>query len=251
MRKTTKRITPENVRELSRCEIFVFGSNLAGHHHGGAARTAHQKFGAEWGVGSGATGQCYAIPTMHGGVDAIKPYVDEFIEYAKNHPKNRFLVTRVGCGIAGFKDEEMAALFRPAQYLPNISFPEDWICCFVTWNEIEERYDRPEPEPLPAVVDDEVIRLLCEKYSYEIGAGIYYSVPKFRIRYVVGDNRCGTANFGDFFFDKQGQLYVWHTDDCWCKQHKQDIVEEVFGDECYRRGYAVPHVFDGVCADTL
>lgn len=90
-----RRITPKNVTELSMCEIFVFGSNLQGHHHGGAARTAHERFGAEWGVGSGPTGQCYAIPTMHGGVADIKPYVDEFVEYAKAHPNNRFLVTRV------------------------------------------------------------------------------------------------------------------------------------------------------------
>lgn len=66
MKKTNKRITPELITELSRCEIFVFGSNLEGQHHGGAARTAHEKFGAEWGVGDGPTGRCYAIPTMLG-----------------------------------------------------------------------------------------------------------------------------------------------------------------------------------------
>ena len=59
-----KVVTPDHITHLSACEVFVFGSNLAGHHHGGAARMAHECFGAEWGVGVGPTGQCYAIPTM-------------------------------------------------------------------------------------------------------------------------------------------------------------------------------------------
>lgn len=99
---------------LENDEIFVFGSNLAGHHMGGAARAANLKFGAEWGVGVGMTGQTYAIPTMQGGVETIKPYVDEFIEFAKRHQDLKFLVTRIGCGIAGFKDEEIAHLFKKA-----------------------------------------------------------------------------------------------------------------------------------------
>lgn len=121
------RITPEYITTLSDDEIFVFGSNLQGRHGGGAARMAHQRFGAEWGVGTGPTGQTYAIPTMHGGVEAIKPYVDEFIEYAESHPQNRFLVTRVGCGIAGFIDSQIAPLFAGALRLPNVSLPLDWL----------------------------------------------------------------------------------------------------------------------------
>lgn len=121
------RITPEYITTLSDDEIFVFGSNLQGRHGGGAARMAHQRFGAEWGVGTGPTGQTYAIPTMHGGVEAIKPYVDEFIEYAESHPQNRFLVTRVGCGIAGFTDGQIAPLFAGALRLPNVSLPLDWL----------------------------------------------------------------------------------------------------------------------------
>ena len=108
---------------LGENEIFVFGSNLAGMHGGGAARTAHQKFGAEWGVGVGMTGRCYAIPTMHGGVDKIKPYVDEFIEFAKAHGEYRFLVTRIGCGIAGFTPSQIAPLFAGAADVPNILLP--------------------------------------------------------------------------------------------------------------------------------
>ncbi len=123
----TDRIASDNIVELSKDEIFVFGSNLAGLHLGGAARVACVKFGAEWGVGNGRTGRTYAIPTMHGGIDEIKPYVDEFIEYARNHPDNRFLLTRIGCGIAGFKDIQMAPLFKEAWKLSNVCFPKDWI----------------------------------------------------------------------------------------------------------------------------
>ena len=95
-------ITPDYITRLEPNEIFVFGSNLAGFHGGGAARIAYEQFGAEWGVGVGRTGQCYAIPTMQGGVETIRPYVNEFIRYAEQHPELTFLVTRIGCGIAGF-----------------------------------------------------------------------------------------------------------------------------------------------------
>jgi hypothetical protein len=93
-------------------------------HGGGAARVAHRKFGAEWGVGIGLTGQTYAIPTMQGGVETIAPYVDEFIEFASNHKELKFYVTRIGCGIAGFRDEEIAPLFRNALGEPNIILPQ-------------------------------------------------------------------------------------------------------------------------------
>lgn len=116
--------TPEFISELNDREIFVFGSNLQGMHGGGAARVAHRKFGAEWGVGIGLTGQTYAIPTMQGGVETIAPYVDEFIEFASNHKELKFYVTRIGCGIAGFRDEEMAPLFRNALGEPNIILPQ-------------------------------------------------------------------------------------------------------------------------------
>ena len=111
---------------LEKDEIFVFGSNLAGQHKGGAAKAAHLKFGAEWGVGVGLTGQAYAIPTMQGGVETIKPYVDEFIEFAKAHTDLKFLVTRIGCGIAGFKDVEIAPLFKKALSVYNIFLPKEF-----------------------------------------------------------------------------------------------------------------------------
>ena len=120
------RITPEFITSLQPNEVFVFGSNLAGFHGGGAAHIAHAKFGAIWGQGVGMQGQSYAIPTMQGGVETIQPYVDQFIDYARQHPEDRFLVTRIGCGIAGFTDEEIAPLFHEAVDVENIRLPIEW-----------------------------------------------------------------------------------------------------------------------------
>ena len=116
--------TPEMIRELADNEVFVFGSNLGGLHGGGAARAAMQRFGAVWGQGVGLQGQSYAIPTMQGGVETIKPYVDEFIEFARTKPELFFYVTRIGCGIAGFRDEEIAPLFAKALSLENVALPK-------------------------------------------------------------------------------------------------------------------------------
>ncbi len=121
------RYTPEHIDKLEPNEIFVFGSNLQGMHGGGAARTAVRKFGAVMGQGVGLQGQSYAIPTMQGGVDTIKPYVDQFIEFAKQHTEHTFLVTRIGCGIAGFKDTDIAPLFANAQSLPNVVLPKSFV----------------------------------------------------------------------------------------------------------------------------
>ena len=121
-----KRTTPEFITELQPNEIFVFGSNLKGMHGGGAAYIAYRKFGAIMGQGVGLQGQSYGIPTMQGGVETIRPYVDEFIEFAKEHPDLTFLVTRIGCGIAGFTDEEIAPLFVKAHEVENIVLPPNW-----------------------------------------------------------------------------------------------------------------------------
>ncbi|WP_298646955.1 hypothetical protein [uncultured Proteiniphilum sp.] len=121
-----RRVTPDYISDLQENEIFVFGSNLEGTHGGGAARTAHEKFGAIWGQGAGLQGQSYGIPTMHGGVEEIRPYVEEFIDFAISHPDLLFLVTRVGCGIAGFHDSEISPLFTRALEVPNVYLPESF-----------------------------------------------------------------------------------------------------------------------------
>lgn len=119
--------TPDAIDSLKSDEVFVFGSNLHGHHGGGAARAARKKFGAIWGQGVGLQGQSYAIPTMQGGVETIKPYVDQFIDFAREHTELFFYVTRIGCGIAGFKDSDIAPLFKDAMDVHNICLPESFI----------------------------------------------------------------------------------------------------------------------------
>lgn len=118
--------TPDRITELKPDEVFVFGSNLAGMHGGGAAYAAFKLFGAVMGCGVGLRGQSYAIPTMQGGVETIKPYVDDFIAFAKEHPELFFFVTRIGCGIAGFRDKEIAPLFAEAHGLENVCLPESF-----------------------------------------------------------------------------------------------------------------------------
>lgn len=118
---------PERISELKDNEIFVFGSNLAGAHGGGAALLAYRRFGAIWGNGVGLQGQSYAIPTMQGGVETIRPYVDSFIQFAQEHKQFTFLVTRIGCGIAGFRDEDIAPLFKEAEDVVNIILPKEFV----------------------------------------------------------------------------------------------------------------------------
>ena len=119
--------TPERITELKDNEIFVFGSNLAGSHGGGAAWLAYERFGAVWGQGVGLQGRSYGIPTMQGGVETIRPYVDEFIAFAAAHPEYTFLVTRIGCGIAGFTTHEMAPLVAKAIDMENVLLPKAFV----------------------------------------------------------------------------------------------------------------------------
>jgi len=119
--------TPERITDLNPNEIFVFGSNLEGVHGGGAARLAYDRFGAIWGQGVGLQGQSYAIPTMQGGVETIRPYVDEFVRFAKTRPDLKFYVTQIGCGIAGFRVEEIAPLFHTAINVENIILPKEFV----------------------------------------------------------------------------------------------------------------------------
>lgn len=119
--------TPDKISAVGENEIFVFGSNLAGRHLGGAARAAVQRFGAVMGQGEGRQGNSYAIPTMQGGVETIRPYVDRFIGFAIQHPELIFYVTKIGCGIAGFKIEEIAPLFCNALSVDNIRLPKEFV----------------------------------------------------------------------------------------------------------------------------
>lgn len=119
--------TPESITTLGHRDIFVFGSNLSGHHAGGAARFALNRFGAVWGQGEGLQGNSYAIPTMQGDIDTIKPYVDTFIDFAEYEKALTFYVTKIGCGIAGFAIKDIAPLFRNAYNLPNVILPIEFV----------------------------------------------------------------------------------------------------------------------------
>lgn len=125
--KPLRRYTPEIVTSLAPSEIFVFGSNIQGKHRGGAAAFATKNFGAQWGVGEGITGQCYALPTMEGGVDYIRDKVNNFLNFASKHHEYTFLVTPIACGIAGFTPEQIAPLFMDALGMSNIILPK----CFI------------------------------------------------------------------------------------------------------------------------
>ena len=117
------RVTPENISSLKPGEIFVFGSNISGSHTGGASLFALEHFGAVMGQGNGLQGQSYAIPTVFKSVTPIREYVWEFIHFADMHRELTFYVTRIGCGVAGFRDEEIAPLFADAVGLRNIYLP--------------------------------------------------------------------------------------------------------------------------------
>lgn len=123
------RVASDRIGELGENEIFVFGSNIQGMHGGGAAWFAHKNFGAEWGVGEGLTGRTYALPTMEGNA-SLQKAVEHFTDCAKQHPELTFLVTAVGCGIAGYLPKQVAPLFKEAAGLENVYLPQ----CF--WDEL-------------------------------------------------------------------------------------------------------------------
>jgi hypothetical protein len=109
--------------------VFVFGSNLSGAHGAGAAAFARFWYGAVYGVGVGRTGQSYALPTKDEDIntlplDRISGYVTEFLDYAREHSNEEFFVTRVGCGLAGYTDEQIAPMFRGAP--DNCVFEQSW-----------------------------------------------------------------------------------------------------------------------------
>ena len=111
-------------------QIMVFGSNLSGIHGGGAARAAHKEYGAKWGVAEGITGQCYAIPTVQEQIAGpltiaqIGRSVATFLHHAATHPEDKFFVTRIGCGLAGHADADVAPMFCDAPL--NCSLPDTW-----------------------------------------------------------------------------------------------------------------------------
>lgn len=124
--------SPNNITSLKNNEVFVFGSNLAGIHGKGAALTAVKKYGAMYGKGYGHYGNSFAIPTKDEflrplNIDKIHRYIHSFVQYASEHPELEFMVTRIGCGLAGFNDSQIASLFYTIPGSKNIHLPEEFI----------------------------------------------------------------------------------------------------------------------------
>ena len=130
------RVTPDNITELKANQVFVFGSNVYGLHNGGAAKYAKEHFGAIFGQCRGLQGQSYAIPTTDQSLKSIADDVDDFIQFADRHPELTFLVTRIGCGHAGFSAHDIAPLFARAYGLPNVFLPAEF------WEILTYRYPK-------------------------------------------------------------------------------------------------------------
>ncbi len=124
--------TENNITTLENNQIFVFGSNESGRHGKGAAKTA-LRWGAKYGQAEGLQGKTYGIPTVNSTISnslpisKIKIYVDRFILFAKERQDLHFLVTEIGCGLAGFSPKEIAPLFKEAINMSNISLPAKFI----------------------------------------------------------------------------------------------------------------------------
>ena len=170
--------TPDYIDSLLPKQIFVFGSNALGYHTGGASGTARKKFGAVWGQAEGLQGQCYAIPVDYGKNirkdGEVRAAVGRFITFAKEHPDLFFLVTRVGCGIAGYHDEEMAQFFIDALELKNVSLPKSFVEALGGGASYDlERFLKPQ--------DLEFNEALNEvKSGYKHGHWIWYIFPQIK-----------------------------------------------------------------------
>ena len=122
--------TPYKITKLGHNEVFCFGSNEAGRHGAGAAYLAVTKFGAVYGNGEGLQGNSYALPTKDFNLqtlplDKIKWHVDRFLDFASKRSELRFLVTQIGCGLAGYKPEDIAPLFKSCP--PNVVLPKEFM----------------------------------------------------------------------------------------------------------------------------
>ena len=172
----SKRITAERITELKPQEVFVFGSNLAGIHGAGAAKLAYEKFGAKWGYGKGLYGQSYALPTknseirtMH--INNINDCVRDFIWYADQHPELIFLVTEIGCGLAGLEPKDIAPMFKDCIHLPNVHLPQRfWDVLLADYVPVAHNsHDEYVTIPLSAY---NVLRAAAQSYSEDLDSGL-------------------------------------------------------------------------------
>ena len=122
-----RRIAPDLIRHLNKDEVFVLGSNVHGQHHGGASLYALEHFGAINGHAEGIQGRSYAIPTVGNSIEDLEAAVERFNEYVVMHPQQKFILTAIGCGTAGYSIEQIAPLFRQAYALGNVYVPRQFL----------------------------------------------------------------------------------------------------------------------------
>lgn len=174
--------TPDYIDRLLPSQIFVFGSNILGYHTGGASGTARKKFGAVWGQAEGLQGQSYAIPVDFGkGIrkdTEVKASVEKFIAFAKENERLLFFVTRIGCGIGGYRDDEMAQFFKNALEVKNICLPKSFVDALKGGEVIYDldRFVKAQDSELYTYAD-----ALCEiKEEHKHGPWIWYVFPQIK-----------------------------------------------------------------------
>ena len=174
--------TPDYIDRLLPSQIFVFGSNILGYHTGGASGTARKKFGAVWGQAEGLQGQSYAIPVDFGkGIrkdTEVKASVEKFIAFAKENERLLFFVTRIGCGIGGYRDDEMAQFFKNALEVKNICLPKSFVDALKGGEVIYDldRFVKAQDSELYTYAD-----ALCEiKEEHKHGHWIWYVFPQIK-----------------------------------------------------------------------
>jgi hypothetical protein len=199
--------TPNNITNLKENEIFVFGSNLNGNHAGGAAKLAQESFGVENGVGEGLTGQCYAFPTLDKEMQKVSKEEliksrDLFYKIAEENKDKTFFLTKVGCGIAGFSEDEMKEIFK-GESPKNIIMPAGWrvIKGF-------KAFDKD---------------LKCRGFQYEFGKDFYYK----------GEIELCASGF--HFCKSLGSVYNYYqfsNEVVVCEVESEgDVIDEVDGDK--------------------
>ena len=174
--------TPKNITTLKEKEILVFGSNLNGSHGGGSALQAKNDFGAVEGIGEGLTGQCYAFPTLDKKMKKVSKKAliaskELLYKCAEENPTKTFLVTKVGCGIAGFKEEDIKAIFK-GEKPKNVILPAGWATI-----KGYKAFDKG---------------LICRGFQYEVGKDFYY------------DQEIRLCNSGFHFCKSLGNVYEYY-----------------------------------------
>jgi hypothetical protein len=185
------KFTPDNITELQEYEIFVFGSNESGIHGAGAAKLAFEKFGAVWGVGVGRRGKTYAIPTKDYTIKTldlieIEDYVKEFLIFANNNSNLTFLVTEIGCGLAGYTPKDIGPLFKGAP--SNVILPQ------VFHNHIRSNSKMKfTPDNITELQENEIFVFGCSETGTHSSGAAKLAFEKFGAMWCFGAGHYGNS----------------------------------------------------------